>query len=373
MQPRNRERGWRRRGSAVGAVTALLLISLPCGAADRLPEGLVGPIPLRTLSPLRNLFFQLAPEGADTLDRGTWSIDLALSESNVLNISNVPPTEFDADLNLEITRFNTRFAVGIADGWELAAEIPVYRYHSGFLDSFIRDVEELFGDLKLSRQFELDFHGPTAFRYFLKRSGETIFEIPDETEGLGDVALSIKRRIGSRGPKGGLMSVRAAVKLPTGDEDKALGSGSADVAIGWVGERVWGRWAGFVNVDVTAPVDSGPFEAFGLDAIPVFNAQIGFERRFRNRLAWHGQFGGQTAPFEFASDRGPSPFAENPSEGDVDGEIVEISTALSFRSAHGTTMLGIYEDTHNSEHAASDVTFFLFYSHRSAPRRLAEP
>ncbi len=373
MQPRNRERGWRRRRSAVEAVTALLLISLPCGATDRLLEGLVGPIPLRTLSPLRNLFFQLAPEGADTLDRGTWSIDLALSESNVLNIRNAPPTEFDADLNLEITRFNTRFAVGIADGWEMAAEIPVYRFHAGFLDSFIRDVEELVGDLKLPRQFELDVHGPNAFRYFLNRGEETIFEIPDKTEGLGDVALSIKRRIGSRGPKGSLMSVRAAVKLPTGDEDKALGSGSADVAIGWVGERVWGRWAGFVNVGVTAPVDSGPFEAFGLDAIPVFNAQIGFERRFRNRLAWHGQFGGQTAPFEFASDRGPSPFAENPSEGDVDGEIVEISTALSLRSAHGTMMLGIYEDIHNTEHAASDVTFFLFYRHRSAPRRLAEP
>ena len=168
------------------------------------------------------------------------------------------------------------------------------------------------------------------------------------------------------------MSVRAAVKLPTGDEDKALGSGSADVAIGWVGERVWGRWAGFVNVDVTAPVDSGPFVAFGLDAIPVFNAQIGFERRFRNRLAWHGQFGGQTAPLELASDRGPRPFPEDPTR-DVDGEIVEISTALSFRSAHGTTMLGAYQDTLNTQGAASDITFFLFYSHRCAPRRLAEP
>ena len=75
------------RGTAAAVVLAVLLaVALAADATAEDPQ--LGPVPLRAISPLRLLFFQLTPEGAGPLGKGESLVTVDISESNVLHTRN---------------------------------------------------------------------------------------------------------------------------------------------------------------------------------------------------------------------------------------------------------------------------------------------
>ena len=335
-------------------LAAVIYAEKPALAEEDNRGGLAGPVPLRIISPLRLWFYQFSPERAKTLGKGSWNARFEYSESNVLHLKNVPATEFNGLLNLEISRFNFNFRYGISDRWDLGLEIPVYTYHDGFLDGFITDVEGLFGKVKVRRKFKIDF----PF-YSLERNLQPFFTLGDDKPtGVGDVTVTAKRILRLRDGWMPALAARGAIKTPTGDEDDAMGSGRADLSLGLAAEYEWRRFGLDANLGSTFPLGNR-FEDQGLDTKPIFNGHLGFEYRKSRKWSWHLQFAAMSAPYSF----GTSPTPTNVTPGDkkqFTGAIYQITPAGAWRPRPSTTIFfGFVEDLISSDNSASDFTFFI--------------
>ncbi|MCP4204156.1 MAG: DUF3187 family protein [bacterium] len=353
-------------GSTVAATLVwLAVLCLPPAAAAEQPSSdrRLEPVPLRTVSPLRLIFFQLAPEGAGTLRHGESVFGVDLSESNVLHIRNLPPSEFDAEINLEITRVNLRYRRGLSDKLDLGVELPLYQYHTGLLDGSIRSVEDSLGDLKVQRAFERESPANALFRFQLKRDGETFFELPGPRSGLGDLAITLKRIVLAQSGRRPAFAWRAALELPTGDKDYLMGSGDVDVSVGVASDYRWPRWAVHGNLNATFPF-GGPFEDVGLNTPPMISGHVGGAYRL-STWALHFQLAGTTKPFELARVREPSPLPSDSFE-NFGGSIIDGTLGASRPlGSRGQLWLAIVEDVLNSTNAASDVSLLVSVIQRS--------
>ena len=124
-------------------------------------------------------------------------------------------------------RLRTRFA----ERWEFGVEIPWIRHTGGSLDRLIDDWHALLG-LPDGIRDELP---RDELRYAYRNAAGGVLDFDDGADGLGDIRLSAGYRL--RRGEAGSLSVRAAVELPTGDEERLTGNGAADYTLGIAWER----------------------------------------------------------------------------------------------------------------------------------------
>jgi hypothetical protein len=88
--------------------------------------------------------------------------------------------------------------------------------------------------------------------------------------GIDDIAISAKAllRDESRWPPA--VAARAALKLPTGDEDRALGSGEVDLGLGLAMEKTRGPARIYFNAGLTIPTGE-PFAGTGVESLPMLS------------------------------------------------------------------------------------------------------
>ena len=119
---------------------------------------------------------------------------------------------------------------GIGSQTEVGIEIPFLIVGGGFLDGFIENFHSTFGFPNAGREFAP--RNRLLYRY--QRDGITMINLESSSQGLGDVQLMFGWQFYEGAPdKAQRMSLRASLKLPTGDSDNLLGSGSTDLAL-WV-------------------------------------------------------------------------------------------------------------------------------------------
>ncbi len=148
-------------------------------------------------------------------------------------------------LNLSVRRrFGERFEFGI--------DVPWVRHSGGSLDSLIFNFHDAVGLSNSSRD------GPDdQYRLLFERQGELLFDTSEPTSGIGDVQLSGAMALGKA-------TLRAGIKLPTGDADKLTGSGAADFSLGIYGgssTAIFDRdlaYSGFLGVLVLGDGDVMP-------------------------------------------------------------------------------------------------------------------
>lgn len=354
------------RGTMGLTVSGLFLFFTVSAAAFGGPPGksAYDPIPARSISPLRLLFFQFTPEGAETLGKGRSIASWDLSESNVINIPNDVQgleTEFDAVLNFEISRLLLRLRYGASESWDLGLEIPMYRFHPGFLDAAIVNVEDALGDLKPSRVFERSTPDGDAFRYLLKHDQASFFELSGPTSGLGDVAITAKKKLLSQGSGRPAVSLRLAFELPTGDEERALGSGDLDAAAGLSIAYLEKRWGLYGNANVTVPFGD-PFREAGLETRVSFTGQVGGAFRLGPVWVIHGQLAFTSGPFDLDPGRDPSALPRGNLK-EFGGPLVDATVGVSREIDERIRMhLAISEDIFNTASAAADVSLLASFS-----------
>lgn len=111
------------------------------------------------------------------------------------------------------------------DGWEWGLEVPLVHVGGGFLDRFIEDWHEAFQLPNAGRE-----RAPQdRYRYRYERDGQVLLNATETGWALGDV------RIEGGMAMGGSATLRAQIKLPTGDEERLSG--------GNLGGAVWADWA----------------------------------------------------------------------------------------------------------------------------------
>jgi hypothetical protein len=131
-------------------------------------------------------------------------------------------------LDGETYRARLIWKLGLHEGWQVGIELPLIKHSSGALDGFIENWHDLFGLTNSDR-------APwpkNRLRYSYERGGVTEVELTDNSSGLGDMQLLASRAL-FESASGGELTLNASLKLPTGDADRLLGSGAAELAL-WV-------------------------------------------------------------------------------------------------------------------------------------------
>jgi hypothetical protein len=223
-----------------------------------------GPFPVRSLSPMQLLFFQFTPERAVPVAHGTWQMRFDLVEANVLARDQRQEDSFLFDF--ELTRANLALQYGAFDRLAVELEIPFLYTWKGFLDDFIKGFERTTG-FKPEIRFERPQH---LFSEVLQKDGRTALKGTSGAVSIGDIAISAKALLRDETRWSPAIAARAALKLPTGDEDRALGSGEVDLGLGLALEKTLGPTRIYFNAGLTIPTGE-PFAGTGIDSLPMFS------------------------------------------------------------------------------------------------------
>jgi Protein of unknown function (DUF3187) len=169
--------------------------------------------------------YGLPPTGSATLlAPGRTSTELRADIASVCSRND--RSEEKILLDGETYRFTLALRHGIGERFEVGLEIPYVQHREGFLDGFIIDWHNFFN----LPQGERDDLPRDRLAYSYEKNGETEIDINDKAEGFGDLRLTMGWQLWkAEGDKA--LALRASLKLPTGDEDRLLGSGSTDVAL----------------------------------------------------------------------------------------------------------------------------------------------
>jgi hypothetical protein len=196
---------------------SLWVFGLTCVFARNLfaqdSTSIYGPIEVRNLRALQVPFFRFTLHGA-SLPEGEREWNVNWNESNDMRVlRNRQGVELLRE-DQETTRFTFSHRKGLSHGMEFGIDIPVQYRGGGIMDKMINwwhdhvihsphpDRDSSPVNQSIVRYPGGDFEGPTF--------------------GLGDVSLTLSKTFGHR------WRGTAALKLPTGDPGRLLGSGSAD-------------------------------------------------------------------------------------------------------------------------------------------------
>jgi hypothetical protein len=308
---------------------------------------------MRIIAPVHGLFYQFTPDAAGGLPAGRQAVRVELSESNVLQFPRDYPAQVEPVLDFEITRLQLSYERGITDAWDVGIEVPVTRLDDGWLDGPILEVERFFDKVKPRRRRE----DPYSFTYRLSRNGETILSRDEGTVELGDIGLTA-RYVVDRG-RGGrpTVALRGALKLPTGDRERATGSGTVDLALGLVADWHVGRWFLWTSGSITYPLgDMSATPGFDTEPVGAGYLELGYSLTPRTRLQCQLAF--QSGPFDLEETFPETGLPVGP-DGALTHHIAQITPTIARRLGSDRTLfVGVVQDIHSSERSASDATVF---------------
>jgi Protein of unknown function (DUF3187) len=197
------------------------------------------PLASRNQTPFALFFVYLTPDHAASLRPGDLDLDIALDYSNIIQEEGTE-NEF-LRFDLEYLRTLISMKRGFGHGIELGFEVPFYIYYGGFLDPFVDGLHEAFG-------LPNELRGQTPFGlvgYEFVRGEESIFSGRNTVGSVGEPTLRAKKVLFG----GGLysLSVRGALKFPTGNAQELSGSGATDFALGMAFDRIGPKYGLYLN------------------------------------------------------------------------------------------------------------------------------
>ena len=313
-----------------------------------------GPFPVRSLSPIQLLYFQFTPERAIPLPRGMWNVRFDLVEANILARDQNGDDSLLFDF--ELTRGNLALQYGLVDHLAVGLEIPLLYTWKGFLDGPIEWFEDVTG-FKRTIRFERSQY---LFDYILNKNGRTALKGTSGAIGIGDISLSAKALLREEGQLAPAIAGRFALKLPTGDEDRALGSGEVDVALGVALEKTFGPVRLYFNTGLTIPTGN-PFAGTGIDSVPMLSTFLTAEYRLTERFSILVQLNGITPPVRHTGL-------------DIDQSTFEILAGFNW-TLPGLPVVwqaGFMEDLNDTNRTADFALFMswsIFFGHRASTPR----
>jgi hypothetical protein len=206
------------RETAAGTV-ALALAALALAAMGPARAQETDPLRTRNLSPLVSIFGLPAWEA----DLGTEAGEVAVVGEIASHFRLAEKGSERLVLDGETWRVGLFYKRRLGERWSVGVEVPVYRQWGGILDDVIDAWHSAFNLPEGNRNRRPD--DQLEFRY--EDQGASGYFLDAPSSGLGDIQVSLARQVGSDGA----FTLRAAVKLPTGDADLLAGSGAADFSL----------------------------------------------------------------------------------------------------------------------------------------------
>lgn len=309
-----------------------------------------GPFAVRSLSPVQLLFFQFTPERAQPLPPGVWQARVDVVEANILARDQRGNDFYLFDF--ELTRADLALQYGLFERLTLGVDIPLLYTWTGFLDGFIKGFEDFTG-FKRQIRFELPQY---RFTYALAKDGKVALRGGSGAVGMGDIAFGAKALLHEEGTWMPAVAGRLALKLPTGDDDRALGSGTVDLGVGLALEKAVGPVRLYLNTGLTIPTGN-PFSGTGIEAIPMLSTFLTGEYRLTERFSLVLQLNGVTPPLRNSGL-------------DIDHASFEILAGFSWALPWYPIVwqAGLMEDLNDTNRTADFAVFSswsVFFGHRA--------
>lgn len=192
-------------------------------------------LPVRNHNPLMENVGVPVLMPARLLDDGERSFMLATT----LNSHFVAEDKADDPLFFDGESLTTDLVwTGSDNGWQWQLLLPWISYRHGFMDDLIIDWHDAFGLPGADREkFPSD---QLLFSYQQDGLDNEAIVLDHAVEGVGDMRLTLSHALAPKGNRERAWHLQ--LKLPTGDSDDWLGSGSVDVALFMSARRPWQRW-----------------------------------------------------------------------------------------------------------------------------------
>jgi hypothetical protein len=268
-------------------VLAALLVSLFIQPALVLAEGF-GPFPVRNFQPIQQLVLSMPGDRAAVLKKGVLDVRVELAETASIFRDQGP--QASVTMKFETFRSGVFLRYGVTERWELSVEVPVLYRYSGFMDGSIRAVERVTTGLSPAR----NALGKSGYAFDISRGGRTVASGREGAIGLGDSTVMSKYQLLPETASMPAVSVRTALKLPTGDEGQFFGSGSPDVGFGLAAEKGFGgRWMVYGNLNGVVPTG----RIAGMSLQPTISGLVAVEYLWSENLSFTAQFDYYSTPF----------------------------------------------------------------------------
>jgi hypothetical protein len=192
---------------------------------------LVQPFYSRNVSPFVQIYGLPAAEDASLASQGKLETRLIYEIANNYTDSTVQQERIVIRGETSSTVLSLRY--GLRDSLEIGVDLPYLSHSEGDLNDFIYDWHDFFGMPQGSRSETAD----DRLNYRYTQNGTDLVAVSGSASGIGDVLLSAALPLWNSGEEETQkVSVRAALKLPTGSSSDLLGSGSTDFSVRLNGE-----------------------------------------------------------------------------------------------------------------------------------------
>jgi hypothetical protein len=267
----------------------LLALALALGATGaRAEDGPVvaEPLPWQDPAAVNRLFLQLPFEAPGVLPPGAVEVRLPLVYTNHLVLGGGPDLQVEIDFESAVVAPEVH--VGLASGLELQAALPFQVDYGGILDAAIGAIERFVHASNPERVGR-----PTGLtRFRLVRPNGSGIAIDAPRAGLGDAWVGFKASVLDEGPHVPSLSIRGAVKFPTGAP--GFGSGNVDLGVGVLLGWTWQPIGLWLETDLFVP--TGELQGAQLAARPYGTAQLGFAWAAGHVVTLHAQMSAHLAP-----------------------------------------------------------------------------
>ena len=324
-------------------VLAALLVSLSLQPASVKAEGF-GPFPVRNFQAFHQLVLSLPGDRAAVVKPGTLDVRLEFAETASIYNENSPQT--NVTVKFETLRSGLFLRYGATDRLEFGLEVPVLYRYEGFMNGVITATERATTGLNPARAALEN----TNFVFNVTQNGQTIMSGGPGAIGLGDTTLMSKYQLLTEGAVMPAVSLRGAVKLPTGDQSAFFGSGSPDFGLGLAVEKlVAGRW--MLHGNVTGVVPTGTIAGLGLR--PTVSGLAAIEYLWSDNLSITTHFDYYSSPFHGTGVRA------------FDQGVTEAVLGFSYRVvSHFLWQVYAVENLDLIEGSAADFTVSTVFTYR---------
>ncbi len=299
-----------------------------------------GPFPIINQAPTLLPFLQPPPDRAATLRRQAFSLRLNTTLTNTLVSQS--SDHYSGIVDMETIRLVAQFQLGITDTLELGATLPLSYSYGGVLDNSILLVERAFGEPRGVRDAETR----NQYAFDVKKDGRTFLGGSMTSSGFGDPVFSAKLNIKKEDAFLPCFSTRFSLKAPVGDRARALGSGQADIAVGFLLQKSIDRLTSFLNADMVFPGQA--YRDMGISLRNYSIVMLGIQYSITDSFSLACQFRYTSRPFDGTG-------LEM-----LDRRIHDITLGVTYTNHSGFFIqAGGVEDLRDSTEAGADITFFL--------------
>ena len=271
--------------SRIILVAFLVFLSFP--PAPVWAEGF-GPFPVRNFQPIQQLVLSMPGDRAAVLKQGVLDVRLELTET--ASIFRDQSSQANVTMKFETLRSGLFLRYGATERWEFSVEVPLLYRYRGFMDGPIKAVERATTGLSPAR----NALGNSGYAFNISRGGRTVASGREGAVGLGDSTVISKYQVLLETAWMPAVSIRTALKLPTGDEGQFFGSGSPDFGFGLAVEKGFGgRWVVYGNLNGVVPTG----RIAGMPLQPTISGLVALEYLWSENLSFTTQFDYYSTPF----------------------------------------------------------------------------